>query len=441
MPAAKRRRKSRRRFLTVMVVLVVAACTAAASLWLLRAGNPPAPPRVDLDGIDPAVRRAVEAARAAVLQDPRSGDAWGKLGMVLQSHGLPVEASNACFVQAERLDPRQPRWPYFQASGLLTTDPEAALPKLKRAAELCEGKPDAPQLQLAEQLLDSRLFEEAAQEFLRVLQRDPSNARASLGLARLAFERGELSESTTYLNRCADDTHTRKAARSLLAQVYQRLENKAAAEQELRQAAELPEDAPWPNPFQDEMVRLRVGKRAILAGADHLLRQNRFPQALKLLELAVKDYPNEEWAWEMLGRAHLGLRDLPAAERALRKATELGPDMPEAQFHLGVVLILQKNAQAAANCFRKATELKPGYALAYYNLGHSLKEQGDDAGALAAFRMAVNCKPDDSAAHYNLAALLLKKGQRDAAVAHLRHAVELDPTNQRAKELLEQVQK
>jgi tetratricopeptide (TPR) repeat protein len=441
MPAANRRRRSRRRFITVTAFFLVAAVIAAAALWLLSPTAPQALPVVDLEGIDPAVRRVVEEARAAVLQKPQSSDAWGKLGMVLQGHGLSVEASNTCFRQAERLDPLQPRWPYFQGHALLLTDPEAAILKLKRAADLSGGKPDVARLQLAEQLLDLRRFQEAADEFLRVLQQNPSNARASLGLARLAFERDDLSECTTCLNRCVDDIHTRKAACSLLAQAYQRLGNKASAEQELRQAAELPDDTPWPNPFLDEIVRLRVGKRAILSGADQLLHQNRFPQALKVLELAVKDYPNEEWAWEMLGRAYLGLRDLPAAERSLRRATELRPNMPEAQFYLGVALILQKNPQAAASCFRRAAELKPGYALAYYNLGHSLKEQGDDAGAVAAFRMAINCKPDDSASHYNLAALLLKKGQRESAAVHLRHAVEFDPTNQKAKELLEQVLK
>src|SRR5438105_1339313 len=97
MPAANRRRRSRRRFITVTVILLAAAMNGAAILWLLHSAAPPALPFVDLEGIDPAVRRAVEEARAAVLQKPRSSELWGKLGMVLQSHGLTVQASNACF--------------------------------------------------------------------------------------------------------------------------------------------------------------------------------------------------------------------------------------------------------------------------------------------------------------------------------------------------------
>src|SRR5437762_728489 len=113
MSAAKRRRRRRRYLLPVTAVILVGALIAALGVWWSRRANPPVPPMVDLTGVDPAVCRAVEAARTAVLQSPKSADAWGKLGMVLMCHGLPVEASKACLVQAERLDPRQPRWPYL----------------------------------------------------------------------------------------------------------------------------------------------------------------------------------------------------------------------------------------------------------------------------------------------------------------------------------------
>jgi tetratricopeptide (TPR) repeat protein len=364
--------------------------------------------------------------------------------MVLQGHGFSSEAIDACFAQAERLDPQDVRWPYFQGSTLAATDPETALRKLRRAADLCDrnhSTSDLPRLLLGELLLDLGHPQEAAEEFHRVLQLHAGNARASLGLARIAEQRGELSESVTYLSRCLDDPHSRKAAHSLLARTYERLGNQATAERELRLAQELPSDVPWPDPFHREITQLRVGKRVELENIDRLLHQNRFREALPLLKRAVQNYPDDAWVWEMQGRACLGLQDLPAAERALRKAAELKPDMPEVQFYLGVVLIFEKDPHAAATCFQNATKLKPSYAEAHYNLGHSLEQQGDEAGAMAAFRAAIGCKPDYSPAHYNLARLLLKKGQKEEALVHLKHAVEFDSTNEKAKKLLEQVQK
>jgi tetratricopeptide (TPR) repeat protein len=415
--------------------------TAALCFWWSEHAKPPTPPLVDLTAVDPAVRRAVDAARAAVLQNPQSADAWGKFGMILQGHGLSIEAANVCFAQAERLDPREPRWPYYQATSRMNTQPDAALPKLQRAVEICDCVPDAPRLQLAEMLLERGRLQDAAEQFQRVLQKDPDNASAFLGLGRVAFERGELEQGISHLGRAVADPHTRKAAHALLAQIHERLGNKVAAEQDLHRAEELPNDASWPDRFQDEIRKLRVGKQVSLARADQLLHQSLYPQALQLLQRTVQDYPDSAWAWVMMGRAYLGKKDLPAAERALQKATELGPKLAEAQFYLGVAFFIQKHYPAATSCFRKATQLKPDFALAHYNLGHSLKEQGDDAGALAAFRTAISCQPDYGAAHYNLATLLVKKGQRDEALVHLRHAVQLNPADPQAKRLLEQVLK
>src|SRR5262249_1942028 len=154
--------------------------------------------------------------------------------------------------RAEQLDPRQPRWPYLQAVALLKTDPEAALPKLQRTVQLSGDNPNTPRLEWAELLLNQGRVPEAAEQFRRVLQQDPDNVRAYLGLGRLAFEREALADTLTYAQRCVVDAHTRKAARNLLAQTYERLGNKSAAEQELRQAAQLPNDAAWPNPYSDE---------------------------------------------------------------------------------------------------------------------------------------------------------------------------------------------
>src|SRR5207245_82809 len=147
----------------------------------------------------------------------------------------------------------------------------------------------------------------------------------------------------------------RKAAHTLLAQVQERLGNKAAAEEALRQAADLPKDTAWPDPFQEKVNELQVGKQTALARANSLVNQGRYPDAIRLLQQTVLDYPDSATAWVMMGTAYIGGKDLPAAERALQKATDLGPELAEAQFYLGVALFLQKKHQKAAPCFRKAT--------------------------------------------------------------------------------------
>src|SRR5206468_3085144 len=103
----------RRRPIIIAALLGVVVSFVIGVLWWMRPAIPE-PPAVDLTGIDPAVARIVEEARLAVRQTPRSAAAWGRFGQVLAVHGFTDEAS-LCFTQAERLDPQDVRWPYYQA--------------------------------------------------------------------------------------------------------------------------------------------------------------------------------------------------------------------------------------------------------------------------------------------------------------------------------------
>src|SRR5437868_5647204 len=111
------------------LALVGSALLTGAGGYLWYQSTAPRPPALDLEGKDPAIVAAVQEARTAVLQASRSARAWGQLGMVLAAHQFTAEA-NACFAQAERLNPKEPRWPYYQGVALSLGDPEAAIPKL-----------------------------------------------------------------------------------------------------------------------------------------------------------------------------------------------------------------------------------------------------------------------------------------------------------------------
>ena len=100
------------------------------------------------------IREAQEETR----QRPRSADAWGRLGMTLLANKF-LEESVVPFAHAEEFDRKDPRWPYLRGESLLPGDPDAALPHLRRAAELAgRGEADsvAPWLRLAEVLLEKR---------------------------------------------------------------------------------------------------------------------------------------------------------------------------------------------------------------------------------------------------------------------------------------------
>jgi tetratricopeptide (TPR) repeat protein len=393
---------------------------------------------MDLTQADPAVRAALQSARDAVQRQPQSAAAWGRLGMLLAAHAFYPESA-VCFTEAERLDPEELRWPYFQGVILTLGDPDAALPHLRRALELAKANCAAPRLRLAEVLLGQGQ-PAAAEELLRqVLAHDPDSALAHLGLGRVAFGRNAWSEGLAHLEAAASSPLTRKRARALLAEVYRRRGDEAAAENERRLADDLPPDPGAPDPFLEELDRLRVGRQAELARASRLLKQGEVEQAVALLGRLVRSYPESASAWLGLGRALVQQQRYPAAEQALRQAARFDSGRVETQFYLGVALFQQGRTGDAAGHFRRATELRPDYALAWYNLGQCLKAGGDRTGAIDAFGAAVRYQPHHAEAHANLSELLVEEGRRDLALRHLRQAVELNPADTHARGLLKRL--
>ena len=393
--------RGRRR--VVVAVVVLAAAGATAGWWATHRASVPEPPAVDLAGADPEVAAAVESARAAVRREPSSGAAWGHLGMVLRAHDFGPEA-NACLAEAERLAPNEPRWPYLQGLTLILTDPDAGLRRLQRAVELCDNKPLAPRLRLAETLLAQGRLDEAEEQLRRARAAEPGHPRVRLALGRLAYQRDDLAGSRNHLQAAADSPFGRKTARSLLAAVRQRLGDPGAADEAAR-AARLPDDPPWPDPFVEEVEELGASKQAAIARADSLFFQGRGGEAVALLSQAVRRYPDADRVWLALGRILVQLKDDAAAVPALRRTTELAPDSSEGWFQLGVALYRLENVDEAADCFRQAVRLKPDYAWAHHNLGLCRKRQGDRAGAAECFRAALRYKPDYVPAREELEAL------------------------------------
>jgi tetratricopeptide (TPR) repeat protein len=423
----------------VLVLGVAAAAGVGGVLWFRSRTTVPPPPVVDTEGVDPAVAKLIEKSREAVLQAPRSASAWGRLGIVLGTFLFSTEALT-CLAEAERLDPNEPRWPYFEAIVLTLRNPEEAIPKLRRAVELCGQTRDEPRLRLSETLLAQGYLDEAKANFQHLVEHDPTNPHAQLGLGRIALEQGRLDDSLPYLERAAADPRTRRRACLALAQVCERRGDEAEAARYREKLDRLPPDPPWPDPYVAEAQQLHVGQRGRIKQANQLLKQGSAREALTMLSDVVRDYPNSEEAWFSLGQALMRVGDNPGAERALRQTIALKPGFAEAHTFLGSALMRQEKIEAAIGFFRKAIELKSDYALAYYELGRCLRQQGDRPGAIEEFRSAVRIRPDYVEAYVELGDTLLQVHKETEASVPLKQALDLDPSHARAKQLMEELE-
>src|SRR5262249_13855734 len=151
-----------------------------------------------------------------------------------------------------------------------------------------------PRLQFAEVLFELGRLPEAEQQFNTALETDPQNARALLGLARIASERGDLQESLVRLQQAAASPYLQKAVHIALAQVYERKGDHGAPAAEMQTPQRLAADPPWPDLYRIELERRQVGLGLEM---ERLVTENRVPEAVATARRAVQEYPESADAW------------------------------------------------------------------------------------------------------------------------------------------------
>jgi len=370
----------------------------------------PVPPAIDVQGTDPALAEALEAACEGIRRAPYSAAAWGHLGMLLRSCDRARTASS-CFLQAARLAPAVPRWPYLAGEALLFIgDAEEALAPLRQAADLTDTSVEgglAPLLRLAEALMLVGRDAEAEEPLRRCLKQEPDHPSIHLGLGLIADMRGNPEQARLHLQRCAHSPFTRQHACARLAAVCLRLGDEAAATQYARLAATLPRDQHWHDPWVMECLRQGAGRLARTRYLEQLEAQGRYAEAVvELRALAALDADAKVLI--ALGRNLAQIGDLAGAEETLRAALRIAPDSVQANYVLSKILWTQ-----AEQLSRQAEG--DARALALYR----------EAAAFA--RRALVHKPDHGLAHLLLGRCQLRLGQRDEARASLREAVACAP--------------
>jgi len=437
-PAAAPRR-GRRSGRLAMIALLGLAAAGYAFYWHRRAPLQHLPD-VDLSAAHPVVRRFITDAIEAVRAAPRSGRAWGELGLSLRAHEFDPQAI-VCLRQAMQFEPRETTWPYVLASALSVRDrPESE--RCFRIASSLQPRLALPRLRLGELYLEERRLEEARIEYDTALQLEPDSARAMLGCALIEMAREDTESARRWAEKSwALDPEQRSTAEVLL-RVYRRLADKAGESRMQEALAQLPvEEVGWDDPFGEKVLLMRRDPGGMAAAAHDLIARKRLAEAVVVLERLVPMAPETSQWPVLLGRQLIRQGNLARAREVLDAALHQHPESADVHFQSGVERYLRRQWSAAADDFRAALRLKPDFSDAHYNLGHTLKELQDREGAIAAFREAVRFRPDYAAAYTNLGELLLEAGERVAAGNALRTAARLSPRDPQTVKLLSQLER
>jgi predicted O-linked N-acetylglucosamine transferase (SPINDLY family) len=159
-----------------------------------------------------------------------------------------------------------------------------------------------------------------------------------------------------------------------------------------------------------------VGESTLLQRGLQLLDQGQLDDAHDLLQLAYDQGGRSLALVNALAEALVRLQRAPEAIALLDETLRLHPADVQTLCTLGFAHAELKQWQTSVACLERAAALRNNDAALLNNLGNALREAGRAGEALTAFRRAVAINPAIGAVHCNLAGTLLALGQVDQAL-------------------------
>ena len=158
-----------------------------------------------------------------------------------------------------------------------------------------------------------------------------------------------------------------------------------------------------------------------------LFNQRRLKEVVQQATEMSVEFPNAAILYNILGAAHMRLRNLDGAVASFKKAVQIQPGFFEAHNNLGIALRGQNRLEEAIASFDTALQIKPDFAEAHSNLGIALRDQNRLDEAIASFGKALQIRPDYAEAHSNLGVALQGQGRLEEAIASFNRAVQIKP--------------
>lgn len=411
---------TRRRVL--MVAAALATAFVAFEVW--RTVTAPEPPAIAYTGVDPEVIAAMETARLAVKDHPRSGEHWGRYGMVLGAHNY-TEPAAACFAMAARYDESNPRWPHLEALQYLNSGKlQQAVPLLRRALALAPTRDERGLSLFYIATAHISLGElDAAEAAIRELGAvEPESVRHRFLRGLLAVARGNGDEARTLLESVAQEPAVRKRVCELLAQSGDPGQRSARREQ----CGQLPPDTLWHNPHMEELMRHQVPTRNRSAAYQQLVQQGRTEEAREFLERLVAESPDAETTY-LLGVDRLQRKEYRPAADAFESSLRFDSKNARAHLNLASARFELGEDRAAADAAARAVSLQANLTAAHTIRGRALKRLKLTEESIQAFRDAVTGQPESADLHRELGEELAESGRVAEGIGHLEDAVKLSP--------------
>jgi tetratricopeptide (TPR) repeat protein len=358
----------------------------------------PNPTLPDLSGSAASIERQLRDQYAALLKEAggstagtsRAGAAYGRMGSMLMAAEYR-QAAAPFLLNAQALDGREVRWPYYLAHLYRADGETAKSASFFEQARDIQPENEAIQIWLATAYLDLNRLEDAEQSFERARAQHPASAAAVSGLGRTALARQAYEQAAKYFEQALSLDPQATLLHYHLALAYRGLGRLDEATTQLRRKGD--RDVQFGDPLLDEL------STAIESGYSH----------------------------EHLGTEAMNRRDYAAAIAQFRRGLELAPDDASLRQRLGTALSLSGDNRAAAAEFEEVLRRTPDHAATHYALGVLHVANHRLAEGMAHFAAALKSNPSYAEARLQLADALRRSGRPQESLPQFAQTIELDP--------------
>jgi len=408
------------------------ACVILAALlgWSCAKKVPPVP-AINVEGLDADVKNAIVKARDEAVARPKSAQASGSLGMVLEAHTLYQPAVPA-YQRAVLLDPKDFAWRYYLA---LCLEKNGQLDEaLASVSEGLKIRPDyAPAiLKRAELLLKLGRFPESAASLEPFLAKNPGSPMALYFMARVKFAQQDFAAADDLYRRATEAWPAFGSAWFGLGETSKRLGRTAETEKDY-QLAETNKDRYPPNgdELYVQMTKLATGIENRLMDAKKLLNKREFDRSSQIYKEVLQRYPdNLDCLVNLLYLSQYPNQATPEeVEDLYQRARAASPQLAEVYMYHGTALAAQGRYDPAVSELEKAIQLKPQNAEAHAWLADVRERQHRPADAIEQYRIAIAQQPDFRIARLELAKNLLYAGRSKEAIPVLLPALQVEDQN------------
>lgn len=410
---------SRNAALIASLLAVLTACS--------REGPIPAVPAIQLSGFDPEVRDAIQTAHQQAVAQPESGQASGRLGMVLQAHAI-YEPALQSYERAMRLEPKEFAWRYYRAVVYQQlSELDKALEALTAALQI---RPDyvAAILRKGDLLFQLGRFAESGAVYKALLSDDPGSAMALYGTARVKYAQHDMAAAEDFYTRACRAYQNFGAAYYGLAMAERSLGKETESARDLELAQRYGSDhPPVADALGDQVSAMATGVYYHLTQGDQLARKGRAEEAARLNESVLQRDPenltvlmNLLYLARFTGGMDSHLDDLYA------RAQRINPQVPLIYDYYGAALARQGKYDGAAAAFRKAIDLRPDYAEAHALLAAILERQNRAAEAMEQYQRALAAQPSNPPVQMSLWRLQIIAGRGREVIPQVQAALPLE---------------